>query len=62
MIDWPAWIRFGVGALRLSPDVFWGLTPYELMCLAPPAKPPLDRDALTDLMTQYPDKDTHNHV
>lgn len=28
--DWPRLMRLGLGALRLSPDAFWGMTPREL--------------------------------
>lgn len=28
-VDWPGLMRLGLGALRLPPDVFWGMTPRE---------------------------------
>lgn len=29
-VDWPGLMRLGLGALRLSPEVFWAMTPGEL--------------------------------
>jgi len=29
-IDWPGLMRLGLGALRLSPERFWSMTPREL--------------------------------
>ncbi|MEM1299882.1 MAG: phage tail assembly chaperone, partial [Pseudomonadota bacterium] len=29
-VDWPHLMRLGLGALRLSPEVFWNMTPNEL--------------------------------
>lgn len=55
MIDWSAWFRFGVGILRLSPDTFWTLTPYEIMCLVPRQEQPVTHDRLQALMSLYPD-------
>lgn len=51
----------GFGLLRLSPAVFWSLTPKELEAalrgiLAPVADVPLPRAALANLMARFPDK------
>ena len=29
-VDWTGLMRLGLGALRLSPEVFWQMTPVEL--------------------------------
>jgi uncharacterized phage protein (TIGR02216 family) len=57
---WEAAMAFGLGRLRLSPDVFWGATPVELAAAwrafgegrgqAP------DRGALAALMARFPDR------
>lgn len=50
-------VRFGV--LRLSPDAFWRMTPrelaYAIAAVRGPVSTPMDRGALNDLMTQFPD-------
>lgn len=52
----------GFGLLRLSPDVFWSMTPKELEAglrglLGPAAQhAPLTRRTLADLMARYPDR------
>lgn len=60
MIDWPALMRLGLGALRLPPDVFWAMTPRELRAAADPgggAKParPMARIELAALTARFPD-------
>ncbi|MDC7683674.1 phage tail assembly chaperone [Asticcacaulis sp. BYS171W] len=57
MTDWPAMFRLGVVDLRLTPDAFWRLSWREWLWLsAPPEQAlPLDRRALSDLMTLFPD-------
>ena len=51
----------GLGLLRLSPAVFWSMTPRELEAalrgLLGPATPdaPLARTTLAHLMSRYPD-------
>jgi len=57
MLDWPALMRAGMLGLRLTPREFWQLTPAELrlMLNLDAAKPPMDRDQLSHLMTQFPD-------
>jgi uncharacterized phage protein (TIGR02216 family) len=56
---WEAAMRFGLGRLRLPPDVFWAMTVPELAAAAaarqPPAPPPLDRAALVALSARFPD-------
>lgn len=56
---WKQAIGFGIGILRLSPDAFWRMTPRELACAIEavngPMPQPLDRVALADLMTRFPD-------
>jgi uncharacterized phage protein (TIGR02216 family) len=31
--DWPALMRAGLHGLKLTPDVFWSLTPAELQLM-----------------------------
>lgn len=49
----------GFGLLRLSPQVFWQMTPREFAhaarWLSPTRSLPPDRTALRDLMQQFPD-------
>jgi uncharacterized phage protein (TIGR02216 family) len=50
----------GLGLLRLSPAVFWSMTPKELAAalnglLGPAAAGPLPRGSLAGLMARYPD-------
>ena len=53
---WNAALAFGLGRLRLAPEVFWRMTPRELTALAgPAAAPPLRRDELAALMRRFPD-------
>jgi uncharacterized phage protein (TIGR02216 family) len=56
---WERAIGFGLGVLRLAPDDFWRMTPRELACAAEAlfgrGGAPLDRAALGELMTRYPD-------
>ncbi len=33
-IDWPALMRLGLHELRLTPEAFWQLTPWELRMMA----------------------------
>lgn len=61
-IDWPGLMRLGLGALRLSPDAFWSMSPAELRLalegagfLAVGGALPMDRERLADLMHAYPD-------
>ena len=49
----------GLGTLRLSPAVFWSMTPKELTAavygLLGPVTPTFNRSALSSLMSQFPD-------
>ncbi|HWB46501.1 MAG TPA: phage tail assembly chaperone [Hyphomicrobiaceae bacterium] len=50
----------GLGTLRLTPAVFWSMTPKELAAALRPllstvASDPPPRAALAALMTRYPD-------
>jgi uncharacterized phage protein (TIGR02216 family) len=52
-------MALGLGRLRLTPDVFWSLTPRELLLMAgggPRRGDALRRDALADLMRRFPDE------
>jgi len=56
---WKQAIGFGLGVLRLSPEAFWRMTPRELAyaieAACGPMPQPLDRAALAELMTRFPD-------
>ena len=61
-IDWPGLMRLGYGALRLSPDAFWSMTPAELRLALEGAgilpigtDLPMGRAQLDRLMSAYPD-------
>ena len=56
-IDWPGLMRAGMGDLRLTPAVFWALSPIELRIMlgADAALPPLTRARLDELAAAYPD-------
>jgi len=59
---WKQAIGFGLGALRLSPDEFWRMTPRELAYAIGAVTgrvAPLDRAALTQLMERFPDGRQH---
>ena len=51
-------MRFGMCDLRLSPDVFWGLTPVELMMMAGQdgRSSAVSNAGLEALMLKFPDK------
>ncbi|MGM4886640.1 rcc01693 family protein [Tardiphaga sp. 20_F10_N6_6] len=57
--SWAEAMQFGFGVLRLSPDAFWRMTPrelaYAIAAVRGPVSTPMDRGALNDLMTQFPD-------
>lgn len=49
----------GLGRLRLTPDIFWSLTPKELLLIAgggSRSADALSRDALGRLMQRFPDE------
>jgi uncharacterized phage protein (TIGR02216 family) len=55
---WKQAIGFGLGVLRLAPEQFWRMTPRELAYAIEAVtgrSAPLTRDALSQLMTRYPD-------
>lgn len=62
-INWSDLMRFGLCSLRMSPDEFWSLTPYELMMLGGMDAPThhLGRDGLRGLMDRFPDNLEDGH-
>ena len=65
-MDWAGLMRLGLRELGLAPDVFWKLTPVELLVKLgmDSAGPALSRARLEELAKAYPDmkKDTdHGH-
>lgn len=56
-IAWPRLMRLGLVHLRLAPEVFWSLTPAELMLLAGAGEPgaALTREGLDALLARFPD-------
>ena len=59
-IAWPQLMRLGMLHLGLVPDVFWSLSPAELMFLAGGGQGSnvFSRSSLDELMAQYPDGET----
>lgn len=55
--DWPALMRAGLHELRLSPEVFWALTPCELeTMLGRTGRPPaLSRARFEAMAAAFPD-------
>lgn len=62
---WDEAMQFGFGALRLSPDTFWRMTPRELaqavIAVRGQAVTPLERGGLNELMQRFPDKEGATH-
>ena len=57
-IAWPALMRAGLVELGLGPDVFWSLTPAELMFLTGGGREAggaLSRAGLESLIARFPD-------
>jgi uncharacterized phage protein (TIGR02216 family) len=56
-IAWPRLMRLGLVHLGLAPEVFWNLTPAELMLLAGAGAPraALTRAGLDALRARFPD-------
>lgn len=56
-IDWPGLMRAGLFELRLTPEVFWRLTPIELKIMlgAENTAPALTRARLEELAAAFPD-------
>jgi uncharacterized phage protein (TIGR02216 family) len=57
-IDWAGLMRLGLVELRLTPEVFWALTPGELLLIAGvgPAPAGLTRKGLEALLERFPDR------
>ena len=57
LIDWAGLMRAGMLGLRLTPDVFWRLSPIELRIMlgAETASAPVTRTRLEELATAFPD-------
>lgn len=55
--DWPALMRLGLRGLRLPPEVFWALSPAELMVMLGKegGAAPLGRSRLEELARAFPD-------
>lgn len=55
--DWAALMRAGIQGLGLAPDVFWALTPAELLMMLgdEPGSAPMGRDRLEALSQMFPD-------
>ena len=58
-ISWDELMRFGLCDLRLEPEVFWALTPVELMMMAGQgaASGAINRTGLDALMCKFPDQE-----
>ncbi|MFO1208812.1 MAG: rcc01693 family protein [Amaricoccus sp.] len=56
-VDWPGLMRLGLVRLGLLPEVFWALTPAELMLLAGlgDGRAAMTRDGLDALAARFPD-------
>lgn len=56
-IAWPGLMRLGLVRLGLAPEVFWSLTPAELMLLAGEGEAPraMDRAGFAALAARFPD-------
>lgn len=58
-LDWPGLMRAGLHGLGLTPEVFWRLTPVELMLMLGRdggGDAPLNRARLDELARAYPDE------
>ncbi|MFT3973806.1 MAG: phage tail assembly chaperone [Amaricoccus sp.] len=57
-IAWAGLMRFGLLRLGLTPEVFWDLTPAELMLLAGEDEGPrsMTRATFADLAARFPDE------
>ena len=58
-LDWRGLMRVGLQEMRLSPDVFWALTPAELQMMlgGGGAVAPLLHTGLERLMAAWPDEE-----
>ncbi|MEM7441635.1 MAG: phage tail assembly chaperone [Pseudomonadota bacterium] len=58
--DWRALMQVGIGHLGMSPEVFWNLTPVELLLvagIAPGSSLAMTRKELDALREKFPDLD-----
>lgn len=57
-IDWPGLLGLGLLGLKLTPEVFWRLTPIELKIMlgAEGTAPALTRARLEELAAAFPDR------
>ncbi|MDK3019287.1 rcc01693 family protein [Pseudodonghicola flavimaris] len=57
-IDWPVLLRAGLQGLRLSPEVFWRLTPAELALFLGQGsgRRPMTQAGLKTLLRRWPDE------
>ena len=60
--EWPfhQWLDLSVRVLGLSPQIFWSMSLYDWlnimrMTMERQTSPPLNRDKLMGMMTQFPD-------
>jgi uncharacterized phage protein (TIGR02216 family) len=54
---WEAFMRAGLGLLRLSPEAFWAATPREIAAAFPrEGSGPPERAAIHALMNKFPDE------
>jgi uncharacterized phage protein (TIGR02216 family) len=58
-IDWAGLMRLGLVGLRLAPDVFWALTPGELLLIAGLGAAPgaMNRARLAAILERFPDRE-----
>ena len=63
-IAWPGLMQLGLVQLRLAPEVFWGLTPAELMLMAGYGleRAALTRAGLADLAARFPDRPSRSRA
>ena len=57
--SWQDLMAFAFGILKLSPDIFWSMTPREFNAAAMPYLTPFNqtgRTTLTALMQAFPDQ------
>jgi uncharacterized phage protein (TIGR02216 family) len=57
-IAWGRLMRLGMLRLGLAPEVFWSLTPAELMLLAGEGPEAMTRAGFDALVARFPDKRT----
>jgi uncharacterized phage protein (TIGR02216 family) len=55
-VDWAGLLRACIGGLRMPPETFWALTPFECALLLGGGAPaPMGRGELAALMARWPD-------